>query len=342
MNMAQQEESLAAFDETQLRCPTCGDPLSQSPATTASPSYECTGNPSHQFPVVGGVPLLLNAKLIDNSLLDHDRDRNRTDHDNWKRMQAWYHDSENSEAGRTEYELGRPFDGPAILRQAALFDLQAATRLVGTTPSGLWLSLCCGRGMDAEFLGRQGHTVVGVDISPTSVRIASARLKRRQLHGTFYCADAERLPFVDQAFDGALVYDGLHHLPNPYVAAAEMARVARRYVVIIEPNDSPVVRLLQGLHVSKTVEESGNIKTLFSSTKLKALFQSKGFETSVGFSFHKKWHFPSPWMKHFEGAKQRRFVELALWVSARLAGRFGNHIVFVAKRMPIRGGHSDG
>ncbi len=48
--------------------------------------------------------------------------------------------------------------------------------------------------------------------------------------------DAERLPFEDKSFDVVFCGNLLHHLVEPLVAVREMARVARSFVVLVEPN----------------------------------------------------------------------------------------------------------
>lgn len=48
--------------------------------------------------------------------------------------------------------------------------------------------------------------------------------------------DAERLPVGDRVVDVAFCGNLLHHLPSPEAAVREMARVARRYVVLVEPS----------------------------------------------------------------------------------------------------------
>lgn len=49
-------------------------------------------------------------------------------------------------------------------------------------------------------------------------------------------ASAYRLPFDDRAFDVVTCWELLHHLDRPDQAVAEMLRVARRRVIIFEPN----------------------------------------------------------------------------------------------------------
>jgi len=48
--------------------------------------------------------------------------------------------------------------------------------------------------------------------------------------------DAQALPVPDKSFDVALCANLLHHLPEPVRALEELRRVARRAVVLIEPN----------------------------------------------------------------------------------------------------------
>jgi SAM-dependent methyltransferase len=49
-------------------------------------------------------------------------------------------------------------------------------------------------------------------------------------------SSAYGLPFADHAFDAVSCWELLHHLDDPVAAVREMLRVARRKVVIFEPN----------------------------------------------------------------------------------------------------------
>jgi SAM-dependent methyltransferase len=55
--------------------------------------------------------------------------------------------------------------------------------------------------------------------------------------------DAEGLSFESGSFDLVVVHAGLHHCFSPHRALAEMYRVARRAVVLVEARDSLLVRL---------------------------------------------------------------------------------------------------
>jgi len=48
--------------------------------------------------------------------------------------------------------------------------------------------------------------------------------------------DAEHLPFEDDSFDIVFCGNLLHHLEDPLIAVREMKRVARKHVLLIEPN----------------------------------------------------------------------------------------------------------
>ncbi len=77
--------------------------------------------------------------------------------------------------------------------------------------------------------------------------VSSARVQAR----------AERLPFRDRAFDVALSANLLHHLDSPIAAVREMARIARRHVVIIEPN---ALNPLMALFGAVAPRERGTLK----------------------------------------------------------------------------------
>lgn len=66
-------------------------------------------------------------------------------------------------------------------------------------------------------------------------RSLAAGWHRRGLAGAF--ADIGRLPFPDDRFDLVLAIEVLEHVPDPALALAELARVARRHVVLSVPRE---------------------------------------------------------------------------------------------------------
>jgi len=67
-------------------------------------------------------------------------------------------------------------------------------------------------------------------------------------------ADLEKLPVPDASYDLVLAHEVLHHCRSPHAALVEMLRVSRRHVVLMEPNDSAVMRWLTRLRLSAPYE----------------------------------------------------------------------------------------
>lgn len=56
--------------------------------------------------------------------------------------------------------------------------------------------------------------------------------------------DAEQIDLQDGSFDFVFAHEVLHHCRSPHRALCEMLRVARKHVVLLEPNDSFAMRVL--------------------------------------------------------------------------------------------------
>nr|WP_202523922.1 MerR family transcriptional regulator [Kitasatospora sp. SID7827] len=69
----------------------------------------------------------------------------------------------------------------------------------------------------------------------------SAVMRAQRPAGAAPCvaANAERLPFPDDAFDAAMAVSTVHHWPDPIAGLREMRRVARRVVVFTYDADTP-------------------------------------------------------------------------------------------------------
>jgi len=93
------------------------------------------------------------------------------------------------------------------------------------------LDVGCGPGTFSALLAERAGRVVGCDASEHMLARA-ARLRGIEL----VRADATTLPFERDQFDVVFEANLLHHLEAPARAVAEMIRVAREAVVLIEPN----------------------------------------------------------------------------------------------------------
>ncbi len=86
----------------------------------------------------------------------------------------------------------------------------------------------CGTGALSEALADYGaRRIVGVDLSPSYVAHASARLKGKHPDASFQTGDATVLKFPDDSFDASVSGLLLNFVPKPETAAREMVRVTR-------------------------------------------------------------------------------------------------------------------
>jgi ubiquinone/menaquinone biosynthesis C-methylase UbiE len=93
---------------------------------------------------------------------------------------------------------------------------------------GAVLDVPCGGGVAFRGLPRgAGPRYVAADLSPLMLGRARAEARRRGVDVALARVSVDRLPFADATFDLCVTYNGLHCLPDPASAVAEMARVLR-------------------------------------------------------------------------------------------------------------------
>jgi demethylmenaquinone methyltransferase / 2-methoxy-6-polyprenyl-1,4-benzoquinol methylase len=96
---------------------------------------------------------------------------------------------------------------------------------VGVGPDQTVLDVATGTGAVAlELVRRTGCSVVGVDQSAEMLAVARRRTPERV---TLVQGDAERLPFLDESFDGLTVTYLLRYVDDPASTLRELARVVR-------------------------------------------------------------------------------------------------------------------
>jgi len=192
--------------------------------------------------------------------------------------------------------------------------------------------------MDAEYAARCGAHVVALDISSGCLSRARERARRYSVDYTLVRGDAENLPFRDRAFDYAFVHDGLHHLQEPERAIKEMARVAQQGILITEPADANLTKLLIRLRVMKPYEDAGNLVIRFDARRLEPLCRALGFDRTLSSRYLMKYdHPPGSWWRRLDAAPLFDLARAAFWVlGVKLFGRWGNKIAFVAERSQRR------
>ncbi|MBI5330445.1 MAG: class I SAM-dependent methyltransferase [Betaproteobacteria bacterium] len=108
-------------------------------------------------------------------------------------------------------------------------ELRLLQRLAGLLPHETLLDVGCGTGwFTRRFALRNGWLVTGLDQDPSRLAYARAHGRNeRYLEG-----NARALPFADAAFDRVVSMTALCFVDDWRQALAEMARVARRRVVV--------------------------------------------------------------------------------------------------------------
>ena len=111
------------------------------------------------------------------------------------------------------------------------------------------LDVGAGNGFLSHYLLEVFGRVVAVDFSATILDMNPV--------GERVLGDAGATPFATGSFDLVFCSNLLHHLRLPQLVVDEMARVARRFVVLSEPNRNNPLMFLFGLLVR---EEWGSLK----------------------------------------------------------------------------------
>lgn len=265
-----------------------------------------------------------------------------TIHTTDKAEQADYYDHNVADL---EFEINRPHGQSRLYQYLMDFKFARVARQVSMPLRGAKvLDICCGSGMDAEYLARAGARVVALDISSGCLSRARTRAERYGLSYDLVRGDAENLPFGDNTFDYGFVHDGLHHLTEPDRAIKELARIARLGILVTEPVDAAITKVLVRLGVVPTYEEAGNFVFRFRPDHLESLCRSLGFDRITSSRYLVKYgHPPARWWHHLDSglpflAARSGFSLLGVV----LLGRWGNKLAFVAERtQPATAGTSD-
>ena len=152
-----------------------------------------------------------------------------------------------SGAAVTEVPTGNTFDkygsqNPVVRRLMSNFHGALDELWERAAPESV-LDVGCGEGvLTVEWAARLGERrIVGIDLDDPKLRAEWARRERPNLE--FRAEEATRLSFADDEFDLASAIEVLEHVPEPEATLAEMARVARRWLLVSVPRE-PLWRAL--------------------------------------------------------------------------------------------------
>jgi SAM-dependent methyltransferase len=142
---------------------------------------------------------------------------------------------------------GNTFDkygstNPVVRRLMAGFERTLDELFAQAAPESV-LDVGCGEGVLTEqWAERLGDgRVVGTDLDDP--KLAAEWSTRRRPNLAFEAMRVESLAFADDAFDLVAATEVLEHVDHPDAAVAEMARVARRWLLVSVPHE-PLWRAL--------------------------------------------------------------------------------------------------
>jgi ubiquinone/menaquinone biosynthesis C-methylase UbiE len=152
-------------------------------------------------------------------------------------------DAEGVVTGNTYDKYGS--QNPVVKRLMARFHGTLEELFTQAGPTSL-LDVGCGEGvLTHEWARKVDGRVVGIDLDDPQLH---EQWKDRQAPNLEYrVMKAENLPFADDEFDLASAIEVLEHVPDPAHTVAEMARVARRHVLVSVPREP----LWRGLNMAR-------------------------------------------------------------------------------------------
>lgn len=142
---------------------------------------------------------------------------------------------------------GNTFDkygstNPLVRRLMAGFEGTLAQLFAQAAPQSV-LDVGCGEGVLTHQWATQlgERRIVGIDLDDEKLKAEWATRRRPNLE--YRTMRAENLPFAENEFDLACAIEVLEHVPDPAHTVAEMARVARRHLLVSVPRE-PLWRML--------------------------------------------------------------------------------------------------
>jgi 2-polyprenyl-3-methyl-5-hydroxy-6-metoxy-1,4-benzoquinol methylase len=131
---------------------------------------------------------------------------------------------------------------PVVRRLMAGFEGTLAELFATAAPESV-LDVGCGEGvLTHRWACELGERrIVGIDLDDEKLKAEWAGRRRPNLE--YLTMPAEHLPFAADEFDLASAIEVLEHVPDPEHTLAEMARVAKRHLLVSVPRE-PLWRML--------------------------------------------------------------------------------------------------
>ena len=146
---------------------------------------------------------------------------------------------------------GNTFDkygsqNPVVKRLMAGFESTLDELWHKAAPQSI-LDVGCGEGiLTAQWADKLGEgRIVGIDLDDPKLKAEWD--KRRRANLEYRVEDATHLSFADGEFDMASAIEVLEHVPDPERTVSEMARVAKKWVLVSVPREP----LWRGLNMAR-------------------------------------------------------------------------------------------
>jgi len=173
--------------------------------------------------------------------------------DSYEKHRQWYNQKFPTEESKSSY-LKNHLNTPQLTIGKWLQEIffKNLNPLLGDK-NRTWLTLGDAYGFDAQYILQAGCKAIASDLNTDFLAIA----KDQHVITEFSLQNAEAMSYPDNAIDYILCKESYHHFPRPYTALYEMARVAKKGFILMEPQD-PVLKmpiLLGLMNVSSTFSD---------------------------------------------------------------------------------------
>lgn len=187
-----------------------------------------------------------------------------------------------------------------------------------------------GSGYDLKNLLKKTSfdTVFCSDLSFTVLSIAPVSLADFDINACFFTADLDTPPIRDKDTP-FLVYEALHHTPNPHLTVENLLETGFENIFFVEPVINKFTRWLTGKGLAQRVEYSGVTPQWLDLKKIRELCRRYGYSMQV----KTVWEFPEDYFRKFsksQGLLQKVFL-FGVDVFSKITGLFNFGSIAIAK-----------
>ncbi len=186
-------------------------------------------------------------------------------------------------AGNTYDKYGT--SNPVAQRLVAGFLRELDVMVDAARPREL-LDVGCGEGIVTARMAARANVAHALGLDRDSEALSDHWMRHRSERLDFAVADAHSLPFGDGSWDMACAIEILEQVDDPRAVVGELARVARRHVLVSVPRQ-PVWRILnfaRGAYVRSWGVSPGSVRS-FSTRSFVELCRTVGEPVAVASPF---------------------------------------------------------